>query len=158
MLGRWDKRIVDQASDVPSIIFFFMISCRILCKNTFNLFVYFFKKNTKIKVKSFECPKSIKSLKRIILGTSDAWSTIRLSNRPSDPAWIYLRLTDFLLKRPFYIEPKPENIQNILVSSVEQQEHHSPFCDRYFALLKSHILMKVDGNSRSFNHSIYWDS
>ena len=55
----------------------------------------FFLKNTKIKVKSFECPKSIKSLKKIILGTSDAWSTIRLSNRPSDPAWIYLRLTDF---------------------------------------------------------------
>ena len=26
------------------VIFFFMISCRILCKNTFNLFVYFFKK------------------------------------------------------------------------------------------------------------------
>ena len=74
---------------------FFMISCRILCKNTFNLFVYFFKKNTKIKIKSFECSKSIKSLKEIILGTSDAWSTIRLSNRPSDPAWIYLRLTDF---------------------------------------------------------------
>ena len=56
----------------------------------------FFLKNTKIKVKSFECPKSIKSLKKIILGTSDAWSTIRLSNRPSDPAWIYLRLTDFI--------------------------------------------------------------
>ena len=26
------------------VLFFFMISCRILCKNTFNLFVYFFKK------------------------------------------------------------------------------------------------------------------
>ena len=94
LLVCWDKWIVNQASDVPSI-FFFMISCRILCKSTFNLFVYFYKKNTKIKVKSFECPKSIKSLKKIILGTSDAWSTIRLSNRPSDPAWIYLRLTDF---------------------------------------------------------------
>ena len=35
MLWRWDKRIVDQASDVPSIIFF-MISCKILCKNPFN--------------------------------------------------------------------------------------------------------------------------
>ena len=76
------------------VSFFFTISCRIVCKNIFNLFVYFFL-NTKIKVKSFECPKSIKILKKIILGTSDAWSTIRLSNRPSDPAWIYLRLTDF---------------------------------------------------------------
>ena len=28
-----------------------------------------------------------KSWKKIILGTSDAWSTIRLSHRPSDPAY-----------------------------------------------------------------------
>ena len=81
---RWVARTM-RLSDVPSIIFF-MISGRILCKNTFNLFVYFLKKNTKIKVKSFECPKSIKSLKKIKLGTSDAWSTIRLYNWPSDPA------------------------------------------------------------------------
>ena len=60
-----------------------------------SIYLFIFKKNTKIKVNSFECPKSIKCLKKIILGTSDAWSTIRLSNRPSDPAWIYLRLTDF---------------------------------------------------------------
>ena len=76
-----------------------MISCRILCKNTFNLFVYFKKKDTKIKVKSFECPKSIKSIKKIffknerifaknfernyekiILGTSDAWPMKQLSH------------------------------------------------------------------------------
>ena len=54
----------------------------------------FFQKITKIKLKSFEYSKSIKSLKKIILWTSDTWSTIRLSNRPSNPAWIYLRLTD----------------------------------------------------------------
>ena len=39
-LGRWDKQIVNQSSDVPNIIFF-MISCKILCKNPFNLFSYF---------------------------------------------------------------------------------------------------------------------
>jgi hypothetical protein len=44
LLGRWNKRIVDQASDIPSIIIFFMISCKILCKNPFNLFFYLFKK------------------------------------------------------------------------------------------------------------------
>ena len=33
-----DIRIVDQTSDVPSIIFFFMISCKILCKS----FQFFF--------------------------------------------------------------------------------------------------------------------
>ena len=34
-------------------------------------------------------------MKKIVLGTSDAWSTIHLSHRPSDRAWIYLRLTNF---------------------------------------------------------------
>ena len=40
-MGRWDKRLVDQVSDVPGIIFFI-------------------KSFTKMKIKSFECPKSIK--------------------------------------------------------------------------------------------------
>ena len=93
-MGRWDKRIVDQASDVPSIIFFHDFLQNSLQKYFQSICLFFFK-NTKIKVKSFECPKSIKSLKKIILGTSDTWSTIRLSNQPSDPARIYLRLTDF---------------------------------------------------------------
>ena len=42
-LGRWDKELVNQASDVPSIIIFFE----------------FFYKITKIKIKNFECPKSM---------------------------------------------------------------------------------------------------
>ena len=29
LLGRWDKQLVDQASDVPGIIFFFMIFYRL---------------------------------------------------------------------------------------------------------------------------------
>ena len=45
-------------------VFFFMSSCKILCKNPFNLFSYLFFYNiTKIKIKSFECPKSIKNIK-----------------------------------------------------------------------------------------------
>ena len=39
-LGRWDKRLFFQASDVHSIIFFFIKSCKILCKNPFNLFFF----------------------------------------------------------------------------------------------------------------------
>jgi hypothetical protein len=53
------------------------------------LLIYFlvFYKITKIKIKSFECPKSIKSIrKEMILGTSDFWLTIRLSHCPSNPA------------------------------------------------------------------------
>ena len=39
------------------VLFFFLIkSCKILCKNPLNLFFY---KMTKMKIKSFECPKSI---------------------------------------------------------------------------------------------------
>ena len=83
MLVRWDIWLVDQVYDVPSKNFF-MISCKILCKNPFNLFSYFF---YKIKIKSFECPKSIKSIKKIILGTTDAWLTTRLSHRPNNPAY-----------------------------------------------------------------------
>ena len=31
--------------------------------------------------------KSINSQKKVVLGTSDAWSMIHLSHRPSDPAY-----------------------------------------------------------------------
>ena len=40
MLGRWDKWLIDQASDVPSIIFFFIISCKILWETCLNLLFY----------------------------------------------------------------------------------------------------------------------
>ena len=78
------KRLVFQ------VLFFFMISCKILC-----LFAYFFNKITKVKIKSFECPKSIKSVKN-----NDTWN-IRLfvdnSFVPSSkqPSILYCRLMDF---------------------------------------------------------------
>ena len=87
-----DDRLIDQASDVPRIIFFHDFLQNFLQKY-FQSICLFFLKNTKIKVKSFECPKSIKSLKKIILGRSDAWSTIRLSN----PHWSAL----LILKQNF---------------------------------------------------------
>ena len=40
-LGRWAKRLGDQASDVPSIIFFHNF-LQNSCKNRFNLLFYFF--------------------------------------------------------------------------------------------------------------------
>ena len=63
MLGRWDdgtnelstKRLMFQ------VLFFFMISCKILCKKPINSFYYFFYKITKIKLKSFEYSKSKKN-------------------------------------------------------------------------------------------------
>ena len=70
LLGRWEKGLVHQASDVPNIIFF-MKSCIILCKNPFN---YFFHKITKIEIKSFECPKSIRNYKK------NTWNVRHLVN------------------------------------------------------------------------------
>ena len=40
-LGRWDDRLIDEASDAK-YYFFFIISFKILCTNAFNLFFYFF--------------------------------------------------------------------------------------------------------------------
>ena len=65
-LVRWFARTNDSSNKrlMFQVLFFFMISCKILFKNPFNLFSYFFYKITNIKIKSFECPKSIKSIKK----------------------------------------------------------------------------------------------
>jgi hypothetical protein len=41
--------------------YFFIKSCKILCKNSFNFFLY---KNTKMKIKSFECLKSTRNYEK----------------------------------------------------------------------------------------------
>ena len=43
-----------------------------------------------MKIKSFECPESIRNYEKKILGTSEAWSTSRLSHRPSEPAYHFV--------------------------------------------------------------------
>ena len=62
-LGRWDDRLIDQASDVTSIIFFHDFLQNSLQKSFQFIFLFFYR-ITKIKIKSFECPKSIKSIKK----------------------------------------------------------------------------------------------
>ena len=67
-LIRWVAWTMGQMNHWPSVwcskyYFFSWFLAEFFAKNTFNLFVYFFL-NTKIKVKSFKCPKSIKSLKK----------------------------------------------------------------------------------------------
>ena len=90
ILCRWDEQLIDQMSDVPSIIFFSQFLAKSFPKI---VLIYFFI----IKIKSFECPKSIRnSEKKIMLGTSDTWSMNRSSQRPNEPAyyiedcWIYI--------------------------------------------------------------------
>ena len=40
-----------------------------------------------MKIKSFECPKSIRNYENKILGTSDTWSTSHLSQQTSEPTY-----------------------------------------------------------------------
>ena len=89
-LGRQDERLIDQVSDVPSIIFFFIISCKILCENCFNLFSYKF---TKIKRKSFECPKSMRNYRK-----NNAWNIRHLVDKSFVLANQRIILSDFKIQ------------------------------------------------------------
>ena len=60
MLGCWDERLIEQASDVPNIIIFQNFLQNSLQKLIQFIFL-FFHKFTTIKIKSFECPKSIRN-------------------------------------------------------------------------------------------------
>ena len=88
---RWVTGSLGQITQRPRVwckyYFFFIISCKILCKKPFNSFYYFYYKITKITLKSFECSKLIKSLKRGILGTSDAWNPSIYNILSSDAGW-----------------------------------------------------------------------
>ena len=75
MLGRYDKRIVDQKSDVPIIIFFRLYRLRAL-KTLYFDFCNFINKMRK-KIEMISAKNFARNHEIIILGTSDAWSTIR---------------------------------------------------------------------------------
>ena len=62
-MGRWDDRLIDQASDVPNI-FFSEFLAKFFAKILSIYFLIFFYKITKIKINSFEFPKSIKSIEK----------------------------------------------------------------------------------------------
>ena len=88
MLGRRDKRLVDQASDVPSIFFFHNFFIDLGHTTIYLHFYNFIEKNKRMNWKGF-FTKNFGKIheKKIILGTSDAWSTSRLSHRPSKLAY-----------------------------------------------------------------------
>ena len=70
------------------VFFFFIISFKILCKKTFNLFYCSFSKNYKNQIKKFWVPSVCNKLwKKKILGTSDAWSVSLSYHWPSEPAY-----------------------------------------------------------------------
>ena len=103
MLGQWDKWIVDQPSDVRSIIFFHDFLQNSFQKSFQFIFFFYIYKITKIKTKSFDCPKSINlGQSKLLIIKNNTWN-IRLLVEdlfvPSSkqPSVIYCRLTDFKL-------------------------------------------------------------
>ena len=50
-----------------------------------------------MKIKSFDCPKSITNYEKKILGTSDSWSMSRLSHQPSESAYYNPYIVDCLI-------------------------------------------------------------
>jgi hypothetical protein len=61
-LGRQDERLIDQVSDVPSIIFFHNFLQNALQNSFYHFFISY--NFTKIKIKCFECPKPIRNYKK----------------------------------------------------------------------------------------------
>ena len=59
----WDKWLVNQVSDVPSIIFFLWFLAKFFAKMV-SMYFHFFYIFTKIKTKNFECPKSIRNYEK----------------------------------------------------------------------------------------------
>ena len=94
MLGQWDKRIVDQEADVPSIISFYTFYRLRALKTLYFYFCNFIKKNKKINWKDFckeFCKKSWKK--------NNTWNIRQLvddSFVPSSkqPSILYCKLTD----------------------------------------------------------------
>ena len=62
-MGQWAKQLINQVSDVPSIIFFHNFLQNSLQKSFQFIFLFFYN-FTKIKIKSFECPKSIRNYEK----------------------------------------------------------------------------------------------
>ena len=75
-----------QTFSCPKYYFFYKILQNSLQK-PFYFFLNSIYKITKINIKSFKWPKFVKNYDKKILGTSDAWSTSRLSHQPSEPAY-----------------------------------------------------------------------
>ena len=64
--------------------FFLQFLAKFFAKIVSIYFSIFFNEFTKIEIKSFECPKSIRNYKEITLGTSDAWSTTICPGEPGN--------------------------------------------------------------------------
>ena len=87
-LGLWLDGTNDSSIHIPNIFIFFHNFLQNSLQKLFQFIFHFFCNLTKITIKNFDWTNSIRSYdKRIMLGTSDAWSMSHLSHRPSNPAY-----------------------------------------------------------------------
>ena len=88
-LVRWADGTNDLSTKrlMFQVLFFFIKSCKILCKN---LFILFFYKITKMKIKSFECPKSIGNYEK-----KNTWNISCLVDKSFVPSaqWTSVRIS-----------------------------------------------------------------
>ena len=92
-LVRWDERLINQASDVPSIIFFHNFFQK-KKKKSFQFIFWSFYSFTKMKTKSFE---SIRNYEK-----NNAWNIRCLADKSFIPgnqrtSILYCRLSDFTI-------------------------------------------------------------
>ena len=92
MLVRWFTRTNDSSTKrLMFQVFFFIISYRLRALRTlYFYFCKFIKKIEKLIETMFAKNFARNCEKKIILGTSDAWSTSHLSQRTSEPAYYIL--------------------------------------------------------------------
>ena len=93
--------LINEASDVPSIIIVFQNSFQNSLQKLIQFFFYFFHRFTKIKIESFECPKSIRNYEQ-----NNVWNIRRMVDNSFIPAnqrtsVSYCRLSDFTFTRMF---------------------------------------------------------
>ena len=90
----WDKWLINQVSNVPSIIFFFMIAC----KNGFNVFSYFFidLQKSKQRVLSAQSLKEIKKKKKQCVEYQMLGQRVICPSEPVNSV-LYCRLSEFYM-------------------------------------------------------------
>ena len=144
----WFPRPMGQTTRRPSIHLMFQLSSlfhKILQNSLQKPLQFFFYKITKIKLKCFECPKSMNYERKKILGTSDTWWMSHLSKSSQQTNVLYCRLPDFLSLTTYHpcVHLAPLLINNV-ASSLYHNAYHTtsmawPISCRVFWLMEFQV-------------------
>ena len=97
-----------------------------------------------MKIKRFEClPKSIRNYEKKFLGRSDAWSTSRLSQRTSEPAYY---IVDFRISIDHKILIKQALVSGLTVATDTSRAASSPISARRQSFIVLENLMNDQVN------------